>query len=174
MKSLRFVLFFVVVATVAGAARPTLPAYAAQTRPCSAVEYRQFDFWLGDWKVVDPSGKPQGSNLVTAIQNNCVLQEHWHGTDGSAGTSFNLYDAATKQWHQTWVDNAGGLLLLNGGLRNGAMVLSQHRPLRNGGTVLERITWTRLSPNKVRQLWDRSKDDGKSWTVIFDGIYIRR
>ncbi|MDQ6781764.1 MAG: hypothetical protein M3Z37_11515 [Candidatus Eremiobacteraeota bacterium] len=150
------------------------PAAAARANACVKPEYRQFDFWIGDWKVVDPAGKPQGTNLVTLIQNRCVLQEHWQGTDGSAGTSFNLYDRTAKRWHQTWVDNSGGILLLNGGLVNGVMLMTQPRTLRSGGHVIERIAWTKLTPDKVRQLWDRSSDGGKTWQVVFDGIYMRK
>lgn len=154
-------------------AQSVQPAAAAPANTCAKPENRQFDFWVGDWRVVDPAGKPQGTNLVTLIQNRCVLQEHWQGTDGSAGTSFNLYDRSTKRWHQTWVDNSGGILLLNGGLVNGAMVMTQSRTLRPGSRIIERIAWTKLGPNKVRQLWDRSSDGGKTWRVVFDGIYIR-
>lgn len=151
-------------------------AARAQAAPkyCATPEYRQFDFWLGDWNVTNPSGKLAGTNNVTLIEGGCVLQEHWQSTGGSVGTSFNLYNAATKQWHQTWVDNSGGILLLNGGLSNGAMVLTQNRRLRDGSGVLERITWTPLAANRVRQLWDRSIDGGKHWSVVFDGIYTRK
>src|SRR5579885_2705911 len=40
-------------------ASPPTPA------PCSTPEYAQFDFWLGDWDVTVPGGKPAGHNLVT-------------------------------------------------------------------------------------------------------------
>ena len=100
-----------------------------------------------------------------------MLQEHWRGTDGSAGTSFNVYYAGDRSWHQTWVDNAGGLLVLSGGMRDGAMVMSGMRRTRAGKQLLERITWTRLAGGDVRQVWDRSSDGGKTWSLVFDGIY---
>ena len=40
-----------------GQAGPPSPA-------CSAPGYRQFDFWLGDWDVVDSTGKPAGTNRI--------------------------------------------------------------------------------------------------------------
>jgi hypothetical protein len=100
-----------------------------------------------------------------------VLQEHWVDTDGNTGTSLNVYDARSKKWHQTWVDDQGGLLVLDGGMAQGAMVLSGHRLSREGKPVVERITWSKMSNGNVRQLWDRSADDGKTWTTVFDGIY---
>src|SRR5689334_4174783 len=80
--------------------------------PCTAPEYRQFDFWLGDWDVTNPAGKAAGHNRVTSEYGGCVLQEHWTGAGGSVGSSFNIYDPVRKVWHQTWVDNGGTLLEL--------------------------------------------------------------
>src|SRR5918996_1555494 len=51
--------------------------------PCAAPEYRQFDFWLGDWNVYNPAGALVGTNRVTREFDGCVLQEHWV----AAGTS---------------------------------------------------------------------------------------
>jgi hypothetical protein len=155
-------------ATHSAAASAPTPAAAP---PCSTPQYHEFDFWVGDWMVHDPKGELAGTNDVTRIQGGCVLQEHWVDTDGMTGTSFNIYDARSKQWHQTWVDDQGGLLVLDGGIVNGAMVLTGHRLSRTGEQVVERITWSKLGGGKVRQLWDRSSDDGKTWTTVFDGIY---
>jgi hypothetical protein len=43
-----------------------------------------------------------------------------------------------------------------------------------GGAALQRITWSQLPGGKVRQLWEASKDGGKTWTVVFDGTYTRK
>jgi hypothetical protein len=148
------------------------PAPAPPPRPCATPQDRQFDFWLGDWNVTDrASGKPVGTNRVTSELKGCVLQEHWAGTGGGKGTSFNHYDAARKVWHQTWVDDSGGILELDGGLTNGAMVLSGRRPGRNGRTISDRITYTRAADGSVRQHWEISRDGGASWSTTFDGIY---
>ena len=37
----------------------------------------------------------------------------------------------------------------------------------------QRITWTPASDGSVRQLWELSSDAGKTWTVLFDGRYVR-
>jgi len=104
-----------------------------------------------------------------------VLQENWQGAGpgGISGTSFNVYDSATGRWHQTWVDSAGTLLQLDGGIANGAMVLSGERPTSDGtGVATHRITWTANPDGTVRQLWEASRD-GQTWTVLFDGLYAR-
>ena len=88
-----FRLLPILIATV-----PLTPLCAAPVpaAPCSAPEYRQFDFWLGDWDVTNPAGKPVGHNHVTQEYGGCVLQEHWSGSGGSLGSSFNIYDPARK------------------------------------------------------------------------------
>ena len=39
------------------------------------------------------------------------------------------------------------------------------------GNATNRITWSRLEGGRVRQVWEQTAD-GKTWTVVFDGIYI--
>jgi hypothetical protein len=151
----------------------TAPAPAARPAPCSAPEYRQFDFWLGDWDVTTPDGKPAGRNTVTRPLGDCVLQEHWRGAGGTSGESYNLYDASSGRWHQRWVDGHGMLLLLDGGLVNGAMVLSGGDRNVGGKTTRDRITW-RPEGDAVHQIWEQSTDSGKTWSVVFHGIYRPR
>ena len=92
---------------------------------------------------------------------------------GVPGVSYNFYDAAEKKWHQTWVDQTGGALYLDGGLVDGKMVLSGNRPGKDGNTV-QRITWTPLDDGRVKQHWEVSKDDGKSWSDAFVGFYKKK
>jgi hypothetical protein len=142
---------------------------------CVAPEYRQFDFWLGEWKVTS-NGTPAGTNSIVATQGGCVLQESWQGAGpgGITGGSFNIYDHERRAWHQTWVDASGTLLLLDGGIVDGAMVLQGERPAPGGkGTVRHRIAWTPNEDGTVRQLWEASQDGGANWSVIFDGLYTR-
>jgi hypothetical protein len=146
---------------------------APRPKPCSAPEDRQFDFWIGSWSVTaNGTTKVVGTNDVTREFGGCVLQEHW--TAGAfAGTSVNHYDTARHVWHQTWVDSGGNLLLLDGGVRNGAMVMSGTHPGARGAKVIERITWTHNADGTVRQLWQASNDGGATWSTSFDGIYHR-
>ncbi len=68
----RSVLAILALALVAGGT-------AAQQQPerCSGDEYRQFDFWIGDWEVADADGNAQGSNKIESILGGCVLRESW-------------------------------------------------------------------------------------------------
>jgi hypothetical protein len=150
----------------------TLAAAAAPPRGCTTAQDRQFDFWAGRWNVTDnASGKAVGTNDITREYDGCVLQEHWKGAGGDDGSSFNHYDAARKVWHQTWVDNRGGILYLDGGLKNGSMVLGGKRRARTGGWVTDRITYTPRPDGSVRQWWQVTRDGGATWKTVFDGIY---
>ena len=147
------------------------------------VAAHEFDFWIGEWDVFGPEGRQVGRNTITSMFANPaasgMLHEHWHGNGGVEGRSMSAYDGTRGRWHQTWMDSTGDMLLLEGGLVDGAMVLEGRAPSGDDPTAVDRqrITWTRVSdPDgaEVRQLWESSSDDGKTWTVAFDGRYRRR
>jgi hypothetical protein len=125
---------------------------------------------VGDWEVVDTADNVLGHNRVTREMRDCVIHEHWTSARGMTGESFNIYDRSTATWHQTWVSSTGSLLLLDGGLVNGDMVLRGETKGPNG-TQLQRITWRRLDGGSVLQLWEASSDDGATWSEAFRGIY---
>ena len=52
---------------------------APRPAPCAAPEFRQFDFWLGQWTVADPGGKEQGQSQITREAGGCAIGEHWAG-----------------------------------------------------------------------------------------------
>jgi hypothetical protein len=155
------------------------PAASAVPRPapCTAPEYRQFDFWVGNWDVRDPGGTVVGTNRITREYDGCVVQEHWEakGPIKQTGSSFNTYSVPGRHWHQTWVDSTGGFLLLDGGLVDGSMVLAGEMPARVGtGMMRHKITFTPHPDGTVRQYWEVSRDAGKTWTAHFDGLYVRK
>ena len=166
----------VVVATVAAvAAGEAALAQAPAGRACEAGEHRQFDFWIGRWDVYGPAGRKVGENRIDAIADGCALLEQWTGNGGVTGKSLNIYDAGDRRWHQTWVDSSGTLLMLSGGVVERSMVMSASGPSPTdpGKTVQQRITWTPAADGSVRQLWESSADGGTTWTVLFDGRYVR-
>ena len=171
MESLRSACLFAALALAAPALASNTPPMS--TVPCSAPAYRQFDFWVGNWKVTNRAGLQVGTNRVDKVLGGCALQEHWVGSGRSRGTSLNVYDASRHVWHQTWVDNDGGLLVLEGSLKDGSMVLSGTSVGRAGKKVFNRITWTPRDKDHVRQLWQVSVDGGKHWNTVFDGLYTR-
>lgn len=135
-------------------------------KPCNTPEYRAFDFWLGEWEVTMPT-RPgwSATNTITLGNNGCSIHEHYVAQGGFTGSSINFYNAQAGQWHQTWIDNQGNSLSLNGGYSDGHMRM---------GDASSRITWTLLDDGRVRQLWESTADEGKTWTVAFDGYYKRK
>ncbi|HEY7503855.1 MAG TPA: hypothetical protein VH700_07105 [Gemmatimonadales bacterium] len=150
------------------------PGGATGQRGCKAPEHRQFDFWIGDWEVTNPAGMPAGRNRIESILGGCALRETWTGAGGSHGTSYNAWDRQRRRWHQTWMDDDGLVLRLEGGLSDGKMVLEGATLDSSGTTLLNRITWQETGPGAVRQLWEVSSDARKTWRVVFDGRYRKR
>jgi hypothetical protein len=152
-------------------ADPRFTAVVEPHRPCNTPEFRQFDFWLGDWDVRSAAAPGTVSrNLITRAYDGCTVREEYTTPAGYAGTSLNFYDAPRKVWHQTWIDNQGGGLTLEGGLQGTSMVLQS----TTGPINVQRITWTPLPDGRVRQHWESTSDGGKTWTTAFDGTYTRR
>ena len=143
------------------------------TPPCETSEYRAFDFWLGEWEVRTPDGKLAGVNSIAREYDGCVLHERYATDRGYSGESLNTYDMGRKVWHQTWVDSSGTLLLLEGGLRNGSMVLEGQTVGTDTQVTMHRITWTPNSDGSVRQLWESTDAQGQ-WSIAFDGMYTRK
>lgn len=138
---------------------------------CEGTEHRQFDFWIGKWKVENPEGKLAGHSRIESILDGCAIHEHWRGAGGSHGKSLNSYDAASGEWHQFWTDNRGMTLSLSGGWSAGAMVLEGTRRDGQGREVRDRIRWRPEDNGSVVQTWEQSVDDGE-YRVIFNGRYI--
>lgn len=172
MKSGMTLLALAVLLMMGGGAFGQDPAAQPAPRPCGQPEASQFDFWLGEWEVL-AKDKVVGHNLISRIHGGCTLLEEYEATGGVfEGKSFNYFDPADDHWHQVWVDNSGTRLHLKGEFAEGRMVMSGKR-LFKGAHVIDRISWTDNSDGTVRQLWELSSDDGKSWQVLFDGLYRR-
>jgi len=136
---------------------------------CEGPEFHQFDFWVGNWDVT-ARGQHAGTNNVTREEQGCLIHEHWNG--GETGQSMNYYDAADHAWHQVWVSSTGQILTFRGTFEHGSLTFLGTRPSQRGsGIVQHRLTFTPNQDGSVRQLWEASRDDGKTWRVIFDGLY---
>jgi len=150
-------------------------AQAPTGRACESVEQHQFDFWVGHWEVFVQSGKKAGESRIEVIAEGCAILENWSGAGGVSGKSLNFYDRRDHRWHQEWVDGSGTLLSLAGGFADRSMVLaaSAPDPADPSKTMQQRIAWTPAADGSVRQLWESSSDGGRTWTVLFDGHYVR-
>jgi len=154
-----------------------VPLAATPTSPhCSAAEYHQMDFWIGDWDTFE-TGAPSGPSIARArvqpIAQGCAIRELYEQADGLVGDSILSYDPVRKQWQQTWVTNRGSLMVLWGNFKDGALILEGEAHLRDGKSVMQRITW-KAQDDGVRESAVLSKDRGKTWTAAFDVLFRRR
>jgi hypothetical protein len=150
------------------------PAPAKKPPACTATEFHQFDFWIGQWDVTNPQGKPAGRNRIEAVLDGCAISEQWSGASGTMGRSYSAWDANNKRWTQHWVDTDGLVLFISGAFADGRMVMSGDLvDPASGKHSPQRVTWTPNADGSVRQLWESSTDEGKTWTVAFDGLYRR-
>jgi Tetratricopeptide repeat len=139
--------------------------------PCEHIaEYRQFDFWIGSWKVAS-AGQPAGTNQVEKHENGCFLMENWVSVNAGTGKSMNFYDPVEKQWNQIWVDSSGSSIAAKGGIEDGAMHLAGDHHYPDGSHEAFRMTFTPRENGSVRQFIEQSRDGGKTWYVWFDGLY---
>src|SRR6266511_2744620 len=92
----------------------TPPATPMVSASCTAPQYRQFDFWLGDWDLVGADGQKSAEDQVVQVLGGCALQENWTGVKSGQGLSLSAYDPATRHWHQTLMDDGGAVLKIEG------------------------------------------------------------
>jgi hypothetical protein len=144
--------------------------------PCDTAEFKQFDFWLGDWDVSSAAnGSHAGSSHISKEMGGCVVWENWTSAGGPYfGKSYNTWNVNLKRWEQYWVDNSAGVIFFHGELKDGVMdYWTDDVPQPTGEKLKRHLEFFNLDPNKVRQLSQRSTDDGKTWHVEYDLIYTR-
>jgi hypothetical protein len=144
-------------------------------RPClTRKESRMFDFWVGDWDVLNAQGQPAGTSSVQLLLEGCALYENWTDGQGGGGKSLNSYNTDTRQWQQFWTDQYGRVTeyreseWIDGSLRFTA------KQIMPQGPAILRMTFTPVSPDLVRQFGEMSYDGGKTWAPSFDLYYHRR
>ena len=149
--------------------------------PCSNPVYRQFDFWIGEWEAFGPDGKKAGDSKISLILDSCIIFEEWTSASVQqglryAGKSFNTYNTTTKQWQQTWVDNSGGSneYLLGKFENNQIIYTSTPFKFTKDSMAIRKMTFTNLSPVKLRQHGEISKDKGINWSTEYDLEYRRK
>jgi len=146
------------------------------SRPCTTTpEFRQFDFWVGEWDVVaNASNQPAGKSSVQLMLGECVIFENWTGALGVSGKSFNIYNTAEKQWRQTWVDDRGTFTEYAGEFKDDRLEYLAESAGANGQKQKLRMTFFKQGPDRVRQFGEVSTDEGKTWSTQYDLIYNRR
>jgi hypothetical protein len=168
------------IALALAAAAPATPPPPPPPPACSTAEYRQLDFWVGDWdaEFALPGGQTgRAVNRITRDEyGDCVIAEHFEQADiGYVGASHSMYDPARKKWVQTWVDNGGAYITLIGGPVEGrehSFELVTVDP-KGPKQVHSRMIWQEVKPDSFTWRWQGQTADG-SWADSWVIRYTRR
>lgn len=155
----------------------TVGAQSPAPPTCEGPEWKQFDFWVGDWELSyrGADGKAARSrNKVTKILDGCVILEEFSGAPGTKlnGHSVSTYDRNAKRWKQTWVDNTGSYLDFTGGFAGAKMILARDAE-RQGKRFKQRMVWQDIRADSFKWLWQRSDDGGATWSTQWEIDYRR-
>lgn len=151
--------------------------------PClNLAQAREFDFWVGEWDVY-PNGAPVivGHSKVEIASGGCMILENWtaKGAVPNVGKSINYVNTSTGKWEQHWV-GSGGLnlnnpqLFVNGEYKDGAMRFESTSTTSQNQKQIGRFIFYNMGPDQVRQFYEVSTDQGKTWTTSYDFIYKRK
>jgi tetratricopeptide (TPR) repeat protein len=149
----------------------------AVAHPCvHQAEYREFDFWLGEWDVVTSNGhNPAGASSIQLLLDQCVLLENWTGGSGGTGKSFNHFDTRTRKWIQDWVDSQSNSVHFEGAMeKDGVMHYYAEDLDAQGKPVKRHLQFFNLDKDHVRQFSQQSSDGGKTWQTEYDFLYVRK
>lgn len=143
--------------------------------PClSGDNTRHFDFWIGEWEVF-VNGNKVGDNSITRAPGGCAIHESYTTAGNYSGQSINFYSPVDKKWHQHWVGSGGDVYNYIETKKEEGMLQFVSEFMNAQGTIsLSRLTFTLNDDGTVRQLFENSTDDGKTWTPGFDGLYKKR
>ena len=146
---------------------------------CSEDEYRQLDFWLGEWDLSWDNGDGSigtGTNSITQQPyGNCVIMENFDGAPSIPlkGMSVSTYHKPVGQWRQTWVDNTGGFFALHGGPTDDGNFSLELQRLSNNGPY-RRMIWKNIKANSMDWHWQGRSNSDEGWSDLWVIKYSRK
>jgi hypothetical protein len=136
-------------------------------------EYRQLDFWIGDWTVYKDKEK-LSDVTVENILKGCALAETWTAAHGSDGRGLATYNPLDKKWEYFWVADRGYTSHFTGQLLQDEMQFVIEQPTPDGKTRLRHWSLIKLPDGRVRELSVGSVDNGQHWSTEYDFTWIRK
>ena len=114
------------------------------------------------------------TSKVQLSLDKCLVVESWVGGKAHTGENMFAYSSDDKSWHGMFADNEGRVHIFEGKVAQGSAEFTGPSRGPNGEAVLNRIKIMRLSDNSVKQTWEKSKDNGATWSMEFQGDYARK
>lgn len=136
---------------------------------------KALDFWVGEWtcsgpSLTDPAKKTysptKGENSIKKILRGKVIEERF-SMKGFKGLSYSVYIPREKKWRQTWVDDQGSYIDLEGGQEGDTVVLTT---LPREGAPQSRMVFSNITPNSFKWVWETKQKDGtwlNYWTLDY-------
>jgi hypothetical protein len=152
------------------AAPAAAPCMDAQLHP----EYRQLDFWVGEWTVYKDKEKLSDVKVEKVLKD-CALAETWtasgHGNDG---LGLSTYNPLNKKWEYFWVADRGYTSHFTGQLLKDEMQFVIEQPTPDGKIKLRHWSLIKLPDGGVRELSVGSLDNGQHWTTEYDFVWVKK
>jgi hypothetical protein len=156
---------------------------------CQDSSQRQFDFWIGDWDVVNRQRRPQGTrwgvtgratDRVHAVAGGCGIVEHWRGTTAMGqvlGYSLRAWNSAKGRWDLVLLwprPNQPRFFTLEGAFRHGRGEFFRTVSDTAGNPVQVRFTFSDITPTSLRWNDGISRDGARSWSTTWIMEFARR
>ncbi|HEX5708064.1 MAG TPA: tetratricopeptide repeat protein [Pyrinomonadaceae bacterium] len=162
--------------------KPIADFVREQTQPCTTrPQFRQLDFWVGEWELRDAQGQKIGESVVKIDVGDCVVSETTSVTppllSGQVAytvRSMSMFVPRRNRWHFRSFDSLGQMIELSGEYSDGALRLTGENIYQDGRRNLDRVTFSQVAPGRVRQLWEQSSDGGENWRVLLDGHFVKK
>ena len=150
--------------------------------PCGTrAEFRQLDFWIGEWDVFGGNGQKVGTSRIAPVLNQCVILETYTAAPGTSlsanyiGQAFHFFDSNENRWVQHYLDTTGTPADWVGELVDGEMRYWREGPFGPSNVITkQRMSFTHLPDGKVRQIFEQSADGGLTWSTAFYGTYVKQ
>ena len=155
---------------------------------CDEPAARAFDFWVGEWDVLNrwraESGEwieaGRATNQVFHVLDGCAVVELWDGHLGDShirGFSVRAWDPATAEWVLVlnWPRPGRPTFdTLRGGFRHGRGDFHRQSVNAEGDMVLTRYTFSDITPAALRWNDGTSLDGGRTWATQWIMEFTRR
>ena len=138
--------------------------------------FQRLAFWVGTWDVFDSTGTRYATQKVSAVLDACAVVAEWSGTRGDKGVSLSAFDPRAHEWKQMYTSNqvpvqSGVSVRRSDSSYTGPGV--RFVPLVGDMPMQTRVTILPLEGNRAAQLFEDSRDGGKTWHVQFKAEHRR-
>jgi tetratricopeptide (TPR) repeat protein len=147
--------------------------------PCSSnPRNHDFDFWIGDWTCYRNGTEIlAGYSHIESMAGGCAILENYISIQAYTGKSFNYYDTVTNKWRQDWIGSGGPSDRQHydqGEFSDGAMHFTYETTNPAGEKIKGNFIFYFISQDSVRQYQNVIDANGKTQSVTYDLMYIRK